>query len=126
MVCDHNDLRVLCYFRGRQMDYPGFSQENDPMIFQKPEDIADELVMKLGSDEREFLIEIGEDDLIMYHHTVGRYIRNEYGLWEENNPYSNKAGKHPDAVSQEIITMIWKKVQNEHHRKNQARPPSGT
>ena len=50
-------------------------------------------------------------NLINYHHTLGRWIRNNYGLWENNKEL--KENKHPDDVSQEIIIATWKKLNEE-------------
>ena len=62
-----------------------------------------------------------QSQLIQYHSTLGRYIRNEYKLWdyewtseicdgEDRSPY------HPDNLSFEIIKRVWKlgpnKVEN--------------
>lgn len=53
-------------------------------------------------------------NLIQYHNNLGQYIRNKYKLWENKwTPEIDQEGvdvskDHPDAISQEIIKMIWK------------------
>ncbi len=51
-----------------------------------------------------------EDQLISYHHTVGLWIRNNYGLWDESYPHSD--GKHPDDFSFEIIQEFYRQLNN--------------
>lgn len=56
------------------------------------------------------------DDLIVYHHTLGRRIRNTYGLWvNEGLCVLCQAGDdkvvHPDDASQYIIEQMWSQLQ---------------
>ena len=55
--------------------------------------------------------------LISYHHSLGRYIRNNYDLWAchweaelidgvDHSPF------HPDQVSMTIIEQVWRKGYN--------------
>lgn len=46
------------------------------------------------------------DDLIMLHHSFGRWIRNTYGLWSEINPHIKTLKTHPDDYSFEIIQLL--------------------
>ena len=64
-----------------------------------------------------FLTEYNENNLIMYHHSLGRYIRNMYGLW--GRPWEPKiingvdtSPEHPDAISMTIMREVWKRGQN--------------
>jgi hypothetical protein len=57
-----------------------------------------------------------KDELIEWHHTLGRTIRGEFGLWEENwEPILvdgvDMSPNHPDAISMSIIEEIWRRVQ---------------
>jgi len=71
-------------------------------------------------DQDDFFLSpwIDGSSLTRYHHDLGRYIRNNYKLWEiswipeikefmgcmcDCSPY------HPDAVSMTIIKEVWKK-----------------
>lgn len=50
--------------------------------------------------------EIRKQDLIRYHHSIGRDIRNHYNLWGMRI-YSKE---HPDAVSMRIMNKVWEKI----------------
>ena len=56
-----------------------------------------------------------EDDLISYHSTLGREIRNHFKLWVNYVPemYSDEDGldNHPDEISMQVIKEVWKKLQ---------------
>lgn len=65
---------------------------------------------------REF-ISMEKDRLILYHHTLGRDIRNEFGLWQYKWTPQLENGvdvspDHPDSVSMRIIERVW---ENEQH-----------
>ena len=68
-------------------------------------------------DQKEFR-ECHEEDLIRYHHGFGTYIRNKY-LWNnvewepEVHDGTDYSRNHPDAISQEIIRMLWRKIQHD-------------
>lgn len=63
----------------------------------------------------EFL-ECKEEDLVMYHHSLGRAIRNEFNLWEIDwVPMIDETGTdispaHPDSRSMFIIKEAWRKL----------------
>lgn len=53
-------------------------------------------------------------DLIVYHHGLGKLIRNEFGLWKDNPELlTNCHAIHPDDASMVIITAAWQKVQTQ-------------
>ena len=57
----------------------------------------------ISMEDREYLKENGS---IAVHHTLGRYIRNEWGLWtgsELKNELEKKGLTHPDDMSDYII-----------------------
>lgn len=63
-----------------------------------------------------------EHMLILYHSSVGRTIRNEYGLWEydwapEIVDGIDVSANHPDAVSMRIIREVWKRANEERNTK---------
>lgn len=45
-----------------------------------------------------------KNDLIKYHLTLGRHIRNKYNLWSLKDEE-----KHPDTISMKIIEKVWEK-----------------
>lgn len=48
-----------------------------------------------------------EDDLISFHHSLGMWIRNTYGLWDTSHPL-HAMGYHPDDYSFEVIVLLHK------------------
>lgn len=70
------------------------------------------LVYMLKNLRGEDLIEIlkcqKESDMIAFHSSVGRWIRNTFKLWDTNNPHLD--GMHPDEMSTEILKGIWRVV----------------
>lgn len=52
------------------------------------------------------------ENLIRYHQTLGRDIRNEYGLWKDYDENSEDE-VHPDDISMMIIIKCWERLQNE-------------
>lgn len=66
-----------------------------------------------SDEERKDFIECDESRLVGYHHSLGRQIRNEFGLWEIKWTPDIKNGvdcspNHPDAVSMSIIKEVWR------------------
>ena len=59
-----------------------------------------------------------EEDLLLYHDTLGRYIRNTYKLWdypwipELDNRNVDMSRSHPDAISMDIIKKVHKRRNN--------------
>jgi hypothetical protein len=51
-----------------------------------------------------------EEDLYVYHHTIGTYIRNKWQLWNPNSPLANyfreKLIWHADDMSNIILTSF--------------------
>lgn len=52
-----------------------------------------------------------KDDMILYHHSIGMYIRNNYGLWSADSElfsYLRGLGlRHPDDMSSVILESFW-------------------
>jgi len=65
----------------------------------KPEDIVK---MRSGT----------EDDMIQYHHGLGRWMRNNWGLWGEGSRlakwFNSKGIMHPDDMSGIILDSFWR------------------
>lgn len=85
---------------------------------------VDRLMATMSADELAALRDIPEGNLIMYHFSLGMYIRNAFGLWQENDdllascfpdvtdPYMLMIIKHdPDRASGVIIDTLWKRLQ---------------
>ena len=66
-----------------------------------------------GRARREFM-DCTEKDLISYHFSLGRIIRNEFGLWHGNTELVKSLGfDHADDCSQHIIVSFWKHLHQE-------------
>ena len=84
-------------------------------------EIIDALKADIKRKDLIFVKNLPESELITLHHTLGRYIRNEYKLWTyEWEPEMKMmegievdcSPNHPDARSMNIITELWKELQN--------------
>ena len=74
--------------------------------------ILDQIVDE--SDKKHFM-EIEEDDMSGLHHTGGRFIRNNWGLWDEESPlhkwFKETHGIwHADDMSGIILTSYWRRL----------------
>ncbi len=78
--------------------------------------IAVSIYKELTDEDIVILKETAFEDLIQFHNTVGRDIRNKYKLWEYKwEPLVGDDGvdyspNHPDAISQRIIEHVWRLV----------------
>jgi hypothetical protein len=88
------------------------------------DEIVDDLLSRMDENERESWVKRTDGELVMSRHFTGRAIRNEYYLWEEDNPYTvidvepNEEGLidhplFPDQVSHRIMTKIRDKINEE-------------
>lgn len=79
-------------------------------------EILDHILHKMHPTNTNYLKNTHEDDLIMFHHTLGRNIRNTFKLWESNPELlANMClplDIHPDEISQKIIEALWRKLNN--------------
>ena len=79
--------------------------------FLTPAEIVQDLIdNRLSESYVTVLRNLGVEDCILEHHGLGRNIRNHYGLWIPNNPYTNIKSSNdpafPDQVSQNIIIEL--------------------
>ena len=77
-------------------------------------EVIQELNKLLSQDDKEYLLEHGA---LSVHHSLGRWIRNNWGLWDEedNNLKVNlkKLGlEHPDDMSNYIIEQYIEHLKN--------------
>lgn len=78
------------------------------------DEIIDDLYYGLSSSELQKIKQETEDNLIMYHSTFGRFIRNTFCLWLTGNPnvvLNDLGDGHPDGVSMTIIRKLHERVQ---------------
>ncbi len=62
--------------------------------------------------------ETKKEDLITFHHSLGRSIRNNFGLWGNNDKLKKEISdiiksQHPDDMSQYLIKETWNKLNKE-------------
>ena len=74
----------------------------------------------LSQDDKEYLLENGA---LSVHHSLGRWIRNNWGLWnEEDNELKANLKKlgyeHPDDMSNYIIEQYIEHLKNTHILRN--------
>ncbi len=68
----------------------------------------------LPDAEKETIAAMPEKDLIMLHMRLGQWVRNNFGLWQDNTMLLRATGKqHPDDASHVIIQALWQRLQNE-------------
>jgi hypothetical protein len=93
------------------------------------DEIVADVVKNMTTEDYQYLTTVSRTDMIQYHTSVGLHVRNFYKLWEEKHPLTKpwfddmKAGRksyiedgvdlhpcHPDAVSAEVLKLIWDDV----------------
>ena len=67
-------------------------------------------------NKREFL-KASKEDLVGYHTSLGRSIRNEFKLWDREWKPDIQNGvdyspDHPDHISMRVIEEVWRRLQN--------------
>lgn len=91
----------------------GFGKKSEQAIYI-PKDLEDcfgELKKILKPQDVEKMKAGPEDDLDMYHHGLGTWLRNNWGLWEGSrlSAWFNRHGiEHPDNMSGIILTSFWR------------------
>mgnify|MGYP003403348229 CR=1 FL=1 len=70
-----------------------------------------------SNHDQQVFINCPKNELVQFVHTLGRDIRNEFGLW--NKPWTPElvggvdvSPNHPDFVSMTIIEAVWESLQN--------------
>ena len=79
---------------------------------EKWNEIIKQVKDEAPEDFKQLLITLTKQDLISFHHTLGRHIRNAHGLWELGHEPVIEDGidvskNHPDNISMRIIEAIW-------------------
>jgi hypothetical protein len=67
--------------------------------------IAQEVYSTLSSEEKQYITNLPEIDLIGLYYGLGTTIRNQY-LWNKSIP-ENASSPHTDDICAEIIKAIW-------------------
>ena len=79
-----------------------------------PKDLEDcfaELTKMLSKEEVEKMKNGSEDQMIHYHHGLGMWLRNNWGLWKGSRLktwFKEKGIQHPDDMSGIIFDSFWR------------------
>lgn len=83
-----------------------------PMGPSSVEEAIDLLNTVLTADEKREIAETPKENLIEYHFSLGRWIRNNFDLWAENSALLEALGStHPDHASKVLIERYWRSLQ---------------
>lgn len=108
----------LVYF-GQDAATQATPQEESIYIPQNLEECFAELKKILTREELEEFRSKEEQDIISYHHSLGRWVRNNWGLWSKSRlvKYFNEIGiKHPDDMSGIILDSFHRYLNNKEIR----------
>jgi hypothetical protein len=85
---------------------------------------VDDLIFKLSLKDKATIANMTEQELFSLHFSLGKYIRNSYGIWDGNEELiSNcrfllkKDTIHEDEVSSLIIKKLWENLRKTHRLK---------
>lgn len=73
--------------------------------------------LRQSDDNKKEFVESSKQNLIAYHTTLGRSIRNEFKLWEREWVPDIREGvdhseDHPDRISMRVIEAVWDRLHN--------------
>ena len=77
---------------------------------------VDTVVNRMSDEDKTKIQAMTSDQSYEYHHTVGRYLRNNWSLWEPDSAIKRDAVAsygiaHADDISGLILSWVWAKVQ---------------
>lgn len=76
---------------------------------------VEKLLSVMTPEQRELIRETAYADLIRLHDSLGRWVRNQFGLWRGNKQLMEACGlPHPDDCSMVIIEVCWRRLHSEH------------
>jgi hypothetical protein len=95
--------------------------QSPPLIPATVEEAIVDLTTRMTLKDKISLAKTDEEELSLLHPTLGRYIREKYGLWTVNkaliqscSSFSDKENIHPDDASAVIIRELWKALRKTH------------
>ena len=77
------------------------------------DEAVDFVISEMSEEVRDKMKQMHEDELIGFHFSLGTWIRNNLGLWGDNNELLESKeflSNHPDDISMEIIKAVWEKL----------------
>lgn len=99
----------------------GSFAEDTPRLPTSVEKAVKALISALSLTDRSRIARMREDELGVFHHTLGQYIRNRFGLWSGNEKLkascrtvSAEPGLSEDGCSALIIRELWSELRKTH------------
>jgi len=88
------------------------------MFFMPPATIVETIVSELDDANTHMLHGVEDREaMVQFHLTVGRALRNRFGLWNTENPFTHTGmgvafddPLHPDNLSGAILECVWDRV----------------
>ncbi len=74
-----------------------------------PEQAAEEVISHLSDEEKQLIKAASRDELISYHDSLGRLIRNNLNIWAYFRGRENSI-PNPDTISLQIIYAVWERL----------------
>lgn len=70
---------------------------------------VEKMLSAMTPEQQELVRGSAYADLILFHDNLGRWVRNQFGLWRGNNELMEACGlSHPDDCSMVIIEACWR------------------
>lgn len=85
--------------------------------FEEMVGIVQRWFQRQSDETKKEFVESSKQNLIAYHTTLGRSIRNEFKLWEREWVPDIREGvdhseDHPDQISMKVIEAVWDRLHN--------------
>ena len=85
-----------------------------PHMTETIEDTIVHIRKMISKEDLQHIKDMAEKDLIKLHMSFGMWIRNTFGLWQNNEKLLAVTGKtHPDDASSVIIKALWADLNKE-------------
>lgn len=99
----------------------GANEKQWPMTV---EEAVDRILVELPEEDKEVIKNKPSDfDMIFYHHGLGTWVRNKFGLWQDNEELLRSCGcGQADDASSVILRALWQKLQGEASVSDKAGP----
>ena len=80
------------------------------MTENRVDGIVSEIISGLNDVQKIDMLMTHTQELFIYHHGLGRAIRNRYSLWQDKDLLAEIGEEHPDDASSAIIRAVWDKL----------------
>lgn len=90
------------------------SREETPRFLSEDEIVRDYIEsLKPYPEALEKWMNAKREDVQGWHWGAGMWIRNQYRLWDRENPLTQDFGNGPEAVSERLLERIWDELHDE-------------